>query len=124
MINDDHDDDLDRALFALPLAEPPAGLRESILRATIDAPVPAPSPLGRAETIAIGIVLALATWLAIVVVRDRSFVAEIASLAGGVATGLTDVRTLLWLGLGAFVAVSASLANVSFGFPSVRGRTT
>ena len=54
----DEHDDLDRALFALPLEEPPAGLRASILRATVFAGPAVASPLGRAETVGIGIALA------------------------------------------------------------------
>ena len=42
----DSDDALDRALFALPLEEPPADLRASILTATVYRPAPAFSRVG------------------------------------------------------------------------------
>ena len=48
-MNGDYDD-LDRALMALPLEEPPAGLRESILASTIYAPPQAALVLRRQQT--------------------------------------------------------------------------
>ncbi|MBD5635683.1 MAG: hypothetical protein IAI49_14520 [Candidatus Eremiobacteraeota bacterium] len=109
-MNDEHDD-LDRALFALPLEVPPADLRAAILRATVYASQTVAAPFGRAETIALGVVLALASWLAIVCATDRAVVSVIDDLLFGVLSALTDVRILLWLALGGAVAFTLSLAN-------------
>ena len=107
----DEHDDLDRALFALPLEEPPAGLRASILRATVFAAPAVASPLGRAETVGIGIALALAAWLAMICLTDRAFVSQIEGLTLALVNALADPRTLLWLGLGAGIALAASFVG-------------
>jgi hypothetical protein len=114
-MNDDrnHDelDDLDRALFALPLAEPPADLRDAILRATVYAPATSDA-FGRIETIAIGLLLALGTWLAILCMSDASLVRGLEGMLGGFLSALTDPRIVIWLGLGAAVATVLTFGNV------------
>jgi hypothetical protein len=62
----ERDDDLDRLLFAMPLEEPPADLRASILRATIYRPAFALKPW---ELWMCGSIAALAVWLAALIVR-------------------------------------------------------
>ena len=63
-MNDDFDE-LDRALFALPLETPPPGLRESILNATVYAQARAAlEPVARPwEAWLAGGALAVAVWL-------------------------------------------------------------
>ena len=60
----DSDDALDRALFALPLEEPPEDLRASILTATVYRPVPV---FAAWEIAAIGAVAAVGIWFAVVI---------------------------------------------------------
>ncbi len=116
-MNDDFDDDLDRALFALPLDVPPPGLRESILRATIYAPVAIPSPFSTLETIGIGIALALAAWVAMLCVADHSVVLALGDLVSGLLRALSDTRTLVWLGVGALTAAAITITPASPRFP-------
>jgi hypothetical protein len=116
-MNDDLDDDLDRALFALPLDVPPPGLRESILRATIYAPVAIPSPFSTLETIGIGIALALAAWIAILCVADHSVVLALGNVVAEMLRALSDTRTLVWLGVGALTAAAVTMTPASPRFP-------
>jgi hypothetical protein len=106
----DEFDDLDRALFALPLEAPPAGLRESILRATIYAPAAEPA-FKTWEIAAIGAALAVAVWLSIIVVTDRAF--GLALTAGALALGhaFSDPATLTWLSVGGGIAIWLTIAN-------------
>jgi hypothetical protein len=123
-MNDDHDD-LDRALFALPLEEPPAGLRASILHSTVFASQAAQAPLGRLETTVIGVVLALATWLAILLVTDRALAGSLETLLAASFAALTETQTVFWLGLGAAVAAWLSLAgSLPLRGPFFGGRTS
>jgi hypothetical protein len=111
-MDDDGTDELDRALFALPLAEPPAGLRAAILRATVYAQPVASAAFGRTETIVIGVVLALAAWLLIACVADRALAAGLDALVLDVVRGLADTRTILWLGFGTATAVAFTKGRV------------
>jgi hypothetical protein len=111
-MDDDGADELDRALFALPLAEPPAGLRAAILRATVYAQPVATAAFGRTETIVIGVVLALAAWLLIACVANRALAAGLDALVLATVHGLTDTRTILWLGFGAATAVAFTKGRV------------
>ncbi len=68
-MNDDFDE-LDRALFALPLETPPPGLRAAILLSTIGAQRRACAhlaPFATWEILALGTAIAVAVWLAAVV---------------------------------------------------------
>jgi hypothetical protein len=115
-IDDDGADDLDRALFALPLAEPPAGLRAAILRATIYGQPVVSTALGRTETIVIGVVLALAAWFLIACIANRALAAGLDALVLDTVRGLTDARTILWLGFGVATAIAFTKARVpAFG---------
>jgi hypothetical protein len=100
--NDDFDD-LDRALFALPLAEPPPGLRASILRATIDAPVVEPA-IRNWEVAGIGILLALATWVGLLLIADPAFGAGVTANVLALGRAFADPGTLRWLLAGAGIA--------------------
>jgi len=106
------DDELDRALFALDLEEPPAQLRSNILAVTI---YRAPLPVKPWEIWFIGALAALIVWLLI-------------SLLGGaqagtfdrasdiVAQGISAVTTpdvLIWLAIGAGAAFWISQLNLT-----------
>jgi hypothetical protein len=95
------DDELERALFALPLEEPPVELRARILAATIARP----RLTFRAwEIWLVGTVLAFMVWLAFLVSTSSP------DLGGTISRAITDgidqvaalvpVGTLVWTGLG------------------------
>ncbi len=122
-----HDDmdDLDRALFALPLAEPPADLRAAILRATVYAPLGAQAAFGRLEMIAIGVMLALASWLTLATVMNPRAAGSLEGALAILVRGLADPQTLLWLGVGALTAVWLSVAGFApLRFPNRPGRAS
>jgi hypothetical protein len=109
-MNDDMDD-LDRAIFALPLETPPRGLREAILRATVYAEAIAPTAFGRWEIAGIGGALALALWFVILTVADRSLAATFSAGVYDIARAFTDPTTLAWLATGGSIAVVASFVG-------------
>ena len=110
-----NDDELDRALFALPLEPLPAGLRESILAATIrPATAPAFTPW---EIGGIGVVLALITWLCMVAVRGQlGLNAVVHSFAAGLLHVAGDLTILTWLGVGVFSAIALTFAAPTISF--------
>ena len=97
------DDALDRALFALPLEEPPADLRASILTATIYRPAPAFSVW---EVSALGVMAAVIVWLiALIAMGGGSlFVHTISAIVATVSRPLSNVTTLAWVAAGAATA--------------------
>jgi hypothetical protein len=101
------DDDLDRALFSLPLAEPPAGLRASILGSTVFAP----RPLMRTwETVGIGVALALVAWLLVAVwTTGGPVVAWTGQFSESLIAAMSNFQTLVWLSCGASIAAIAML---------------
>ena len=95
------DDELERALFALPLEEPPVELHARILAATVSRP----NLAFRAwEIWLIGTVLACMVWLAFLVATSRP------DLGGTISRAISDgidevaavvpVSALVWTGLG------------------------
>jgi hypothetical protein len=118
----DEFDDLDRALFALPLETPPPGLRQSILRATIEAPVPEP-PFTTFEIAAIGAALAIAVWLVIEVATNRAFSTGLAANAIALGRAFANPAFLVWLTVGAGIALWSTVAgNVPLRLPMRLGR--
>jgi hypothetical protein len=110
-----HDyDDIDRALFALPLEAPPQGLRESILRSTAYAPqlAPATAPAYLWESVGVGISLTLTVWLAIALVTNPGFAAQVSSALIVFGRFLADPATLAWLAVGASATVCLSIVNL------------
>ena len=95
----ERDDDLDRLLFAMPLEEPPADLRASILRATIYRPAFALRPW---ELWMCGSIVALAVWLVTLIVRDggAAFMSTLSAIGTAVAHVLLTQNTWLWLAAG------------------------
>jgi hypothetical protein len=121
-MNDDFDE-LDRAIFALPLEAPPPGLRASILASTVyAAPVSALAMRGW-EIALVGALLALAVWLGLAVTGDPRFAAAATAATLSVTRALADTTTLLWLAAGAATAFWLSLVNFAprpLAAPAVR----
>ncbi len=114
-------DDLDRALRALPLEEPPAGLRDSILAATVYAP-PIPALAMRLwEVTGVGVWLAFAAWLALAVISNRAVADQFAAFGARLAGVLSDPLTLVSLATGIVIAFVLSFG--SFQPVRVRART-
>jgi hypothetical protein len=97
------DDALDRALFALPMEEPPAGLRASILTATVYRPAPAFSFW---EVALLGSLAAVVVWLIATVFLGGGalFAHTLAAIGSVVGRSLTNVATLAWLAAGTATA--------------------
>jgi len=115
MTHDDDLSDLDRILAALPLEDPPAGLRARILSRTVYRPV----PLMRTwEVWALGVVIALAVWLSWTIATAPNAADRLATAASRVieAGGLTSISTVLWLAVG----VSAAWWISQLTIPSAR----
>jgi hypothetical protein len=110
-MNGDYDD-LDRALMALPLEEPPVGLRDSILAATIYAPPLESIALRTWEIVLIGTLLAVGSWLAIALAQNPALTTQLVGSLQAVVAALAAPTTFLWLACGATVAFGASLYNV------------
>jgi hypothetical protein len=101
------DDELDRALFNLPLAEPPAGLRASILASTIYAPR---AMMRSWETIGIGVALALLAWMVVGFATDGALAKAFAApFASQLVAALSNTTTLIWLSCGAAIAALSGL---------------
>ena len=114
----DSDDALDRALFALPLEEPPADLRAAILTATVYRPAPLFKPW---EIGMLGAIAAVVTWLVVMVILSGGTLAVHTLQAIGASAGqvLSNYTTLAWIAAGGAVAVWLSLFT---GFqPSTKG---
>ena len=112
-------DDIDRALFALPLEAPPQGLREAILRATAYAPrqaeAVAPAFLWESigwESIGVGLTLALAVWLTVALVTNPGLAAQVSSSLLAFSRVLSDPAALAWLAVGASATVCLSIVNL------------
>ncbi|MBV8197940.1 MAG: hypothetical protein JO263_07380 [Candidatus Eremiobacteraeota bacterium] len=104
-------DRLDDAIAALPLEEPPAGLRASILLATAYRPRPLFS-IG--EYVAMGAIAAFAVWLIVLVVMGGGalFVHTLEAIGSMAARTLSNGATLAWLAAGGATALWISLFTV------------
>ena len=107
-MNNFSDEDLERALFALDLEEPPADLRGSILAATV---YRAPVIFKQWELVLLGAGVAVLAWVAFAIVTGG-----LPSLAGNLQAGLqtvgsalSNMLTLSWIAAGGAVAVWLSL---------------
>jgi hypothetical protein len=110
-------DELDRALFALPLATPPADLRASILNATIYAEPAA--PFAFAEIAGIGAVLAFAVWLAAYVLSNPALSSTLVGQIGTALRLLSEGQTLAWLAAGVAVVLVANTVNDGFALQRI-----
>lgn len=94
------DDELDRALFALPLEEPPADLHRSIMAATMFRPAPA---LRTWEVVLAAGAVALATWLTVAIFASSP--GALARIGHTAVVALRDLglfsrATYVWFGIG------------------------
>jgi hypothetical protein len=103
-MNFDDDDILDAALFALPLEEPPASLRASILSATIYRPAPL---FSLREMIVLGTVAAIAVWLvtAIALGGGTLFVHTAQDVQMTLGRAFSNGPTLAWIAAGGATAI-------------------
>jgi hypothetical protein len=100
----DSDEELERALFALPLEEPPADLRASILAATIYRPPVTVKPW---EVWAAGALCALLTWLLLLIARGGA-ASTVETVSSYISSGLALIaapQTLLWIAIGGGAAL-------------------
>jgi hypothetical protein len=105
-MNDDMDE-LDRALFALPLATPPEGLRASILSATVFAPSRTFVAVARPWEMWVGgVALAVAAWLCIAIVAYKGFAAALSTDIDFAVRAFGEPSTLVWFALGFVVTAS------------------
>jgi hypothetical protein len=104
----DSDDALEAALFALPLEEPPEGLRASILTATVYRPAPAFMPW---EIAGIGVVAAIGVWLAVMIAMGGGtlFVHSLGSIGETLAHAFSNGANLAWTAVGIATAVWLTL---------------
>ena len=115
-MNYDDLDALDAALFALPLEEPPADLRASILSATIYRPAPL---FSLREVIVLGTVVAVTLWLIVSVILGGAslFVHTIATAQNGLERALSNGPTIAWIAAGGATAIWLSIFT-GFQLPS------
>jgi hypothetical protein len=101
-------DELDRAIFDLPLEEPPAGLRASILLATAYRPAPAFSFF---ELAVLGSLGAIALWLAILLVLGGGalFAETLATIGSALTRALSNAAVLAWISAGGATALWLTL---------------
>lgn len=106
------DDELERALFALPLEEPPVDLRASILTATI---YRAPAPFKAWEVWSLGAIVAVAVWLVgLIFAGGAGRAMDTLTLMGGyIAAFMTQPVNLIWLALGGGTALWMSQLNLT-----------
>ena len=106
------DERLERLLMELPLEEPPAGLRTSILLATAYRPAPAFSVLDLA---ALGSLGAIAVWLVVLLVLGGGslFVATTAAIGSALSHVFSNGGVLAWLAAGGATALWLTLSTGS-----------
>lgn len=107
-MNYDSDDALDRALFALPLEEPPTDLRASILAATVYRPAPA---FLAWEIGALAAILAVVISLIAAVVAGGGtlFLHSMTAIGTTLVRSLSNFTVLAWLAAGGATAIWLSL---------------
>ena len=96
--------ELERAIFALPLEEPPRGLRASILLATAYRPAPA---FSIAELALLGSLVALVLWLVSLVVLGGGplFVHTVEVIGTALSRTFSNGAVLAWLAAGGATAL-------------------
>ncbi|HEY5341570.1 MAG TPA: hypothetical protein VIK27_11125 [Candidatus Aquilonibacter sp.] len=114
-------DALDRALFALPLEEPPADLRAAILTSTAFRPAP---PFSVFEVAALGALTAVILWLVVLIAMGGGglFLNTLSAIAATIQSALTNVALLAWLTAGAATAFWLSIFTGSQPFAAVAQR--
>ncbi len=98
------DEDLERALFGLPLEAAPASLRASILAGTV---YPQTLPVKAWETWLIGGCVAMIAWLLVLILRGGA--APVFSALDAIGAAFLAVAsqpaTILWIALGGAAAI-------------------
>jgi hypothetical protein len=114
------DDELERAILALPLEEPPAGLRRRILAATVARTAVAPTfrPWELWLLAAALVVVAAVTYALLVTTPDAGSRISTAIVSGLHAAGLFSIRTYAWLVVGCSTAWTIS--RLPFMSPATR----
>ena len=99
----DRDDELDRALFELPLEEPPRALRAAILASTVYRPR---ATVSLGETVVVGTLAALIVWLLteLVLGGGQLFGRAFIEIGASAFAALSNVSVLAWLGTGSAIA--------------------
>ena len=107
-MNMDDSDALERAIFGLPLEEPPAGLRASILLATAYRPRPAFSVV---ELAVLGALGATGVWLLVLLALGGGtlFVQTLETIGAFLSRTLSNPTTVAWLAAGGATALWLSL---------------
>jgi hypothetical protein len=107
-MNYNDDDALDAALFALPLEEPPADLRASILSATIFRPHPV---FSLREVIVLGALCAVIVWLIAAVIGGGAslFVHSLQAVGATTLRASSNITLLGWIAAGAATAIWLSI---------------
>ncbi len=115
----DTDDELERALWELPLEQPPADLRTSILAATIYRPAPVSSAW---DLWAAAVLCALLTWLLLLVARggQGAAVSNISLYVHDALKAFAAPATLFWICVGGGVALWISQLNLTVGTGAAR----
>ncbi len=108
------DQDLERALFALDLEEPPADLRQSILASTIYR-VPVAASVPPWEVWLYGALCAAMVWLLIFVLRGSGAheVASAESIGNQALAFFSQPGTLFWIALGGGATFWISQLNLT-----------
>lgn len=111
------DDELERALFALDLEEPPADLRASILAGTIYH-VPVTAAVRPWELWLFGGLCAVLVWMLVFVLRGSAGPAavQVEALGNGLAFFFSQPANLFWIAVGAAASVWISQVNLT-GIP-------
>lgn len=110
----DSEEELERALFALPLEEPPAGMHAAILAQTIYRAPAAAARWELAGLLSVAFAVCALVWMIAAgggSLFDRTL---LAAFAYG-ERALSSLQTLLWLAIGCATAFAVSL---SFGTPA------
>jgi hypothetical protein len=117
----DSDDELERALFALPMEEPPSDLRGAILTATAYRPAP---PFKMWEAVTIGAISAVTVWLVILVAMGGGSLAidTLSTIGTAIVNVVTNTYALAWLGAGAATALWLTLFTSSQSIALLRQR--
>jgi hypothetical protein len=123
MKHDYTDEELERALFALDLEEPPADLRASILAGTIYR-VPVTATVRPWEIWLFGGLCAVLVWMLILVLRGAAGPAAVQAEAFGtqLAVFFSQPANLFWIAVGAAASVWISQLNLT-GMPGYQGAT-
>jgi len=117
------DEELDRALFALPLEEPPVDLHARILAATIDRPR---LTFAAWEVWAVGTLLAFMVWLAFFVATSvpdfGAAISQAISYAIDRLAGSVSPAALVWMALGVSLVVWLPALSVPASRHKIAGR--